>query len=80
MYNPKKAQVNEEELESNDQLLVINTSDMIDTQNEGFERVNKMFGTNISCELAEDFKIDEKGVEDNAGTNSGQYEVSSTDN
>lgn len=80
MYNPKKAQVNEEELESNDQLLVINTSDMIDTQNEGFERVNKMFGTNISCELSEDFKIDEKGVEDNAGTNSGQHEVSSTDN
>lgn len=80
MYNPKKAQVNEEELESNDQLLVINTSDMIDTQNEGFERVNKMFGTNISCELSEDFKIDEKGVENNAGTNSGQYEVSSTDN
>lgn len=77
MYNPKKAQVNEEELESNDQLLVINTSDMIDTQNEGFERVNKMFGTNISCELSEDFKIDEKGVEDNAGTNSGQFEVSS---
>lgn len=80
MYNPKKAQVNEEELESNDQLLVINTSDMIDTQNEGFERVNKMFGTNISCELSEDFKIDEKGVEDNAGTNSGQHKVSSTDN
>ena len=77
MYNPKKAQVNEEELESNDQLLVINTSDMIDTQNEGFERVNKMFGTNISCELSEDFKIDEKGVEDNADTNSGQHEVSS---
>lgn len=80
MYNPKKAQVNEEELESNDQLLVINTSDMIDTQNEGFERVNKMFGTNISCELSEDFKIDEKGVEDNAGQNSEQHEVSSTDN
>ena len=50
---------------------------MIDTQNEGFERVNKMFGTNISCELSEDFKIDEKGVEDNADTNSGQLKVSS---
>ena len=79
MYNPKKAQVNEEELESNDQLLVINTSDMIETQNEGFERVNRMFGTNISCELSEEFKIKEGG-EDNASETDRQYKVSSDNN
>lgn len=79
MYNPKKAQVNEEELESNDQLLVINTSDMIETQNEGFERVNKMFGTNISCELSDEFKI-EKGGTENATENAEQYELSSDNN
>lgn len=79
MYNPKKAQVNEEELESNDQLLVINTSDMIETQNEGFERVNKMFGTNISCELSDEFKI-EKGGTENAAENTEQYELPSDNN
>lgn len=57
MYNPKKAQVNEEELESNNQLLVVNTSEMIDTQNEGFINVNKFLGTDMNVEMSDAFKI-----------------------
>ena len=57
MYNPKKAQVNEEELESNDQLLVVNTADIIEQQTKDFERVNKMFGVNIIPELSPEFEL-----------------------
>lgn len=57
MYNPKKAQVNEEELESNNQLLVVNTSEMIDTQNAGFINVNKFLGTDMNVEMSDAFKI-----------------------
>lgn len=57
MYNPKKAQVNEEEIESNDQLLVVNTADIIEQQTKDFARVNKMFGTNIIPELSPDFEL-----------------------
>ena len=57
MYNPKKAQVNEEELESNDQLLVVNTADIIEQQTKDFARVNKMFGVNIIPELSPEFEL-----------------------
>lgn len=62
MYNPKKAQVNEEEIESNDQLLVISTKDMLETRRMGIEAVNKHWGTNIRVDLAEAFKIDSSGL------------------
>lgn len=56
-YNPKKAQVSVEEVESNTQLLVVNTSEMLECREEGVERVNKLFGTNISVKLNEKFDI-----------------------
>ena len=43
----KKAQMTEDEIETDEQLLVINVQDMLEVQKEGFERVNNMFGTNI---------------------------------
>lgn len=58
MYNPKKAQVTEDELNTNNQLLVINTAEMIEVQNEGFERVNKMFNTSIKARLSDNFVIE----------------------
>lgn len=67
MNNPKKAQVNEEEIEANDQLLVVNTADIIKQQNDDFKRVNALFGENIIAELAPEFDI-KKGVEVNADT------------
>lgn len=51
MNQQKKAQVNAEEVESNDQLLLIASDDMLRERQEGFERVNTMYGTNISVRL-----------------------------
>lgn len=51
MNNQKKAQVNSEEVESNDQLLLISADDMLKTRQEGIEKVNNMFGTNITVKL-----------------------------
>jgi hypothetical protein len=51
MYNPKKAQVTDDEVESNTQLLLISTDDMVRERKEGIERVNNMFGTSISVSI-----------------------------
>ena len=59
MYNPKRAQVTESELESNDQLLLICHDDMLKCRQEGIEKVNNMFGTNISVKLNPYFDIKE---------------------
>ena len=71
-YNPKKAQVTEDEVESNTQLLVINTSEMLESRREGLERVNKMFGTKITVDLNEKFDVrtfNLMGVSANDNTN-----------
>ena len=51
MTNQKKAQVNTDEIESNDQLLLISTDDMLKTRKKGLEKVNDMFGTSIEVRL-----------------------------
>lgn len=51
MYNPKKAQVTDDEVESNTQLLLISTDDMLRERKEGIDRVNNMFGTSISVSI-----------------------------
>ena len=51
MTNQKKAQVNIDEVESNDQLLLISADDMLKAREEGIERINSMFGTNIEVRL-----------------------------
>ena len=68
MYNPKKAQVTEEEIEVNNQLLVISVDDMLKARKEGLEKVNKMFGTKISVKLnpkydVQNYRSSEGGVE-----------------
>lgn len=72
MYNPKKAQVNTEEIESNDDLLLISTKDMLDERKKGIERVNAHWGTNITIEIAEGFKNDSSALktENNEGVTS----------
>lgn len=59
MYQPKKAQVTESELESNDQLLLINTDDMLQARQRGLEAVNDMFGTDIKVRLNKKFDVRE---------------------
>lgn len=56
MYNPKKAQVTDDEVESNTQLLLISTDDMLRERKEGYERVNRMFGTDIKVRINPLFK------------------------
>ena len=51
MYNPKKAQVN-------DQLLLISLDDMLKARSEGLEKVNKMFGTDIKVRLNSRFDVE----------------------
>lgn len=51
MYNPKKAQVTDDEVESNTQLLLISTDDMLRERKEGIDKVNNMFGTSISVQI-----------------------------
>ena len=63
-YNPKKAQVSEDELQVNNQMLVISLDDMLKERERGIERVNKMFATNISVDISESFKIKEEVSED----------------
>ena len=43
----KKAQLTEEEVTADEQLLLLNVRDMLDVQREGIERVNAHFGTKI---------------------------------
>ena len=63
-YNPKKAQVSEDELQVNNQMLVISLDDMLKERQRGVERVNNLFATNISVDIAEPFKVKEEVMED----------------
>ena len=58
-YNPKKAQVSEDELQVNNQMLVISLDDMLNERKAGIERINSMFGTNITVDISESFKLKE---------------------
>lgn len=51
MTNQKKAQVNTDEVESNDQLLLISSDDMLKARKKGYDDANNMFGTNIEVRL-----------------------------
>ena len=67
MNNPKKAQVNEEEIEANDQLLLISLDDLLLARQEGVDRVNNLFVTDIKVKINERFDISKnKEVETNA--------------
>lgn len=67
MYNPKKAQVTEDEVEANTQILIISTDDMLKERQKGVERVNDMFGTSISVKLNPKYEseLEERTVNEN---------------
>ena len=62
MYQPKKAQVNNEEVEANNQLLILSHDDMENSRREGVERVNARWGINIRVQLNERFNTASDGV------------------
>lgn len=61
----KKAQLTEDEVTADEQLLLINVDDMLQERQEGCDRVNKLFGTNISVKLNPAFDRKKKEVETN---------------
>ena len=46
----------ESEVDSNNQLLLFNISDMLAERKKACEEINKLFGINITVELSEEFK------------------------
>lgn len=65
MYNPKKAQVNENELESNNQLLLLQLDDMLESRKQGIELVNDMFGTDMKVHINPRFNVENYGGDEN---------------
>lgn len=59
-YNLKRERLNTAEVELNDEPLLINVADMLECRQTAADDVNKMFGTNITVELSEEWKRDEK--------------------
>lgn len=59
MYNPKRAQVNEEEIECNNQLLLVAKEDMEESRKKGIEEMNDMFGCSASVTLNPIFDVQE---------------------
>ena len=51
----KRAQMTDDEIESNDQMLLISPDEMLRARREGLERVNEFFGLNISVKLNDKF-------------------------
>lgn len=72
MYNAKKAQVTDDEVLANDQLLLISKEDMLKERVEGVNRVNDMFGTSINVKINDRFNV--KAAETEGGVLNGSSE------
>lgn len=55
-YNMKRESINSNESQLNDDMLFPTVDDMLERRKEGLEKVNKMYGTNISVELSSSWK------------------------
>lgn len=55
-YNMKRESINSNESQLNDDMLFPTVDDMLERRKEGLDKVNKMFGTDISVELASSWK------------------------
>lgn len=54
----KRAQMNEEEIESDEQLLLINPANMLEERRKGVKKINDTFGLSVSVDINENFKRD----------------------
>lgn len=54
----KRAQMNEEEIESDEQLLLINPNNMLEERRKGVKAINETFGLDVSVDINENFKRD----------------------
>ena len=64
MYNSKKAQVTDDEVDANTQLLLISKDDMQEARDEGADMTNDLFGTDMIPELNPKFDIREVDNDD----------------
>lgn len=62
--NDKKERMIESEVDSNNQLLLFNISDMLAERKKACEEINRIFGTNITVELSDEFKELQGGTRD----------------
>ena len=62
--NDKKERMIESEVDSNNQLLLFNISDMLAERKKACEEINKLFGTNITVKLSDEFKELQGGARD----------------
>ena len=65
--NDKKERMIESEVDSNNQLLLFNISDMLAERKKACEEINRIFGTSIDVELSDEFK-ELQGGKDNEDT------------
>ena len=71
-YQTKKAQVNEEEVTANNDMLLISIDDLLTARKKGIEHINKLFGTSIEVKISDAF---ERGLSnDNTRSNIGRNE------
>lgn len=75
MYQPKKAQVSEDEVTANNQLLLISHDDMLKCRQDGIKRINDHYGLNITVSLNDKFNVTNDGVPDVGGEQNDGMEV-----
>lgn len=61
----KRAQLTDDEVNADDQLLLINPLDMLQERKEGLERVNRMFNTDITVKINPAYDRREETLDDN---------------
>ena len=64
-YNMKRESINSNESQLNDDMLMPTVDDMLDCRRDGLEKVNAMFGTNITVELNSSWKINKEEASKN---------------
>ena len=62
--NDKKERMIESEVDSNNQLLLFNISDMLAERKRACEEINRIFGTNTNVDLSDEFKELQGGARD----------------
>lgn len=67
-YNMKREAINSNESQLNDDMLFPTVDDMLERRKEGFEKVNEMYGTNITVELNSSWKYNVDEINDSVQT------------
>ena len=69
-YNMKREAINSNESKLNDDMLFPTVDDMLEHRKEGVEKVNEMYGTNISVELNSSWKYNVSDIQNSVQTES----------